>query len=215
MPQPEMEPSTLKIRKIHLVICKETEIVIQERHYRIIYDNQMVKVARDRDNFTVFRLKSQQVSYKSRVLGGVVLSEETMGDIDHRRDFTIHWDDPLAGPDLVFSSAPHSITRYYDEGQAIELGLEEVERYHIIYDDGVQADFARQENGDFDFAFTTGFYGSFHKHDDHSYSLTFKGDRLNPGEDNYDSQSKFMVSRSKYTGNLMLFLRETAIVHLR
>jgi len=45
--------------------------------------------------------------------------------------------------------------------------------------------------------------------------LKFKGDKLKPGEDDLKSQSKFIVSRSKYTGKLLLFLQENATVILK
>lgn len=51
--------------------------------------------------------------------------------------------------------------------------------------------------------------------DDDSYTIKFKGDRLDPSEEAYHSQSKFVVSRSKYSGNLLLVLQDDARVHLR
>jgi hypothetical protein len=42
--------------------------------------------------------------------------------------------------------------------------------------------------------------------------LRFRGDRLKPSEDALHSQSKSIVSRSEYSGNLLLILQDAATV---
>ena len=76
----------------------------------------------------------------------------------------------------------------------------------------IHAVFNRRKDTGFDFSFSTGFYGSFWNDEDGSYTLKFKGDRLAKGEDDLHSQSKFIVSRSKYSGMLQLILTENATV---
>ncbi len=109
---------------------------------------------------------------------------------------------------------PLALSRRYKVGQTIELGLEDVPQYQVVYDDGVEAVFTSDGSRDFSFSFSTGFYGTFHKEPDDSFTLRFKGDRLKPEEEGIASQSKFIVSRSKYTGNLLLVFQEGATVSL-
>ena len=96
----------------------------------------------------------------------------------------------------------------------IELGLEDISEYHVVYRDGVEASFRRRDVGGFDFSFSTGFNGSFWKEPDDSYTLKFKGELLEPTEEAARSRSKFIVSRSKYSGYLLLILEEDATVSL-
>jgi hypothetical protein len=134
------------------------------------------------------------------------------GDIDFGRHFSVNWESELVIPELEFLKPPRALSRRYAADQAIELGLEDVPRYEVVYDDGVEATFIREGTRDFSFKFSTGFYGTFHKEDDESFTLRFKGDRLKEEEESVNSQSKFRVSRSKFTGNLLLMFREGATV---
>jgi hypothetical protein len=106
------------------------------------------------------------------------------------------------------------VERRYEKGQAIELGLEDVSEYRVVYRDGVEASFRHRDEGGFDFSFSTGFQGSFWKEPDESVTLKFKGDLLEPTAEAERSRSKFIVSRSKYSGNLILILEDAATVSL-
>ncbi len=218
-----MEPATSKpgsddtpsrIPKIHLVPCETTQITMNDATYQVAFRDNQIRIARDPDNYTLITLKNQQVSYKSTILGGFALSEEMKGDMDYRKDFVLDWEDDMSCPELLFIRPPRRITRKYARGQSVELEIEPVSRYHVAYRDGVTADFNRGANNDFTFSFSTGFYGSFKRVPDESYTLNFKGDRLKPGEDDYRSISKFIFSRSKYTGNLLLIPQDDATVSL-
>lgn len=45
--------------------------------------------------------------------------------------------------------------------------------------------------------------------------LRFRGNRLSAEDDGSHAQSKFMVSRSKFTDNLLLYMQEDTQVTLR
>ena len=200
--------------KVRLVSCERTTVTMSDRTYELIFRNDMIRVSENDNSYSMIRLKSQQVAYKATILGSVVLEEKKRGDIDFQRHFTINWENEVSHPELEFRETPRALSRRYAAGQAIELGLEDVPEYQVVYDDGVEARFTRQDSRDFSFTFSTGFYGSFHKEPDDSFTLRFKGDRLKPEEEGIASQSKFIVSRSKYTGNLLLVFQEGATVNL-
>ncbi len=205
----------LRINKICLVNCNKTRIVFEDRVFEVTRRRNRIKIAIDDDNYVIVGLKDQQVPYKANILGGFVpVEEERRGEIDYSRYFSVHWGDDFSVPDLYFAVKPQEIAREYDRGQYIELGLEEVSIYRVFYRDGVEASFERKDAASFEFSFSTGFYGSFEERPDGSYTLTFKGDRLRPDEDDLGSQSKFIVSRSKLTGKLLLYLRDGATVFL-
>ena len=131
----------------------------------------------------------------------------------HEKYFSVHWDE-VSLPELKLTAEPTRVERWYEKGQSIEFGLEDVSEYKVVYRDGVKADFRRREAGGFDFSFSTGFEGSFWKDPDGSYTLKFKGELLEPTEEAERSRSKFIVSRSKYSGNLILILEDDATVTL-
>lgn len=203
-----------RIRSIRLVKCDSMNVEFGDSSFEVSFRNQIIKIKKDPLNFSLVRLKSQQVPYKATILGGFTISEDETGNTGYRDYFHIDWEDDMSLPDLSLRRTPHAITRIYHKGQWIELGSEEVSRYHVIYRDGVEADFDRKNNNKFNFSFSTGFYGQFEELEDGSYTMTFRGDRLMPGEDDYHSHSKFIVSRSKHTGKLLLFLQDNAIVHI-
>ena len=209
----EDKRSPLQIGRIRLVECDSTTIIFEEKAFMITYGDGRIFIARDADNFAIISLVDQHFDYAADV-GGFATSEKVKGQIDYSRHLTIDWEDDMSVPEVSFKTAPVEVTRNYSKGQFIELGTECVNTYHIIYRDGVEAWFSQEAGGSFKFRFSTGFAGSFQEMPDGSYNMTFKGDRLEPGEDELRSQSKFILTRSKYTGKLMLILQEGAMVHL-
>jgi len=203
------------MKSIPLVNCRATRLVFSGQTFDITRSRNRIKLSIDPDNYVVIGLKDRQVPYKATILGSFILSqEERKGLIDYSKYMSIHWEDDHSIPELFFIETPREIIRTYDKGKYIELGVEDVSLYQVTYGDGVKADFERQDERSFKFSFSTGFYGSFTEQADGSYTLTFKGDRLEPGEDDYSSQSKFIVSRSKLTGKLLLILQDDATVCL-
>jgi hypothetical protein len=187
------------------------------------FDGQQLHIRKDAENFTAVSLKDQRVAYKVQLLGSIVLKEESTGKVEWSELFRIEWEDEAGAPEIVFERPPTRIVRQYDKGQAIELGVEPASQYEVRYDDDVQALFSRRKGpdgepsprGGFDFRFSTGFAGAFWKEPDGSWMINFKGDRLAWDDDGKDAQSKFLVSRSKFTDNLMLYFWHSATVTLR
>jgi len=202
------------IRTVRLAKCEATILNFPDNEFRVTYTNNLIKILVDEDNYVTVGLKDQHVAYKARLLGGMVLEEEEWGDVDFEGSFRIDWEDEMDLPALMLQRPAADITREYVRGQWIELAIEVVSVYHVVYGDGVEASFERV-NGGFDFSFSTGFYGSFWREANDSYTIKFKGDRLKSDENAYHSQSKFIVSRSKYSGNLLLVLQDEARVHLQ
>ncbi|MHC4945044.1 MAG: hypothetical protein ACYTG7_18670 [Planctomycetota bacterium] len=202
------------LKRIILEDQVSTTIAFDEEVFEIAFTRSKIRISLDADNYVILTQVSQKLSSKASTLGSYTLSEETNGDIDYKDSFNIYWDEDSFLPELEFRKPPVKITRRYTKGHPIELGLEDVSRYQLLYQDGVEARFTRKEDTGFSFTFSTGFYGSFSKEEDDSYTLRFKGNKLKPGENAYRSQSKFVVSRSKYTGNLLLILKEDASVDL-
>lgn len=201
------------MQRICLVDCAGTTIRFDDIAFEVAIADDRITI-RDSDNQVILRQKSGEFASESSIEGGTVLAEEKQGEYDFSGYFSVHWDE-AALPEMVFKRTPTRIERRYTKGQSIELGLEEVNSYVVCYNDGIEGRFKRRGAGGFDFSFSTGFYGSFWQDPDDSYTLTFKGDRLETSEDAYRSQSKFIVSRSKYSGNLLLFLQEDATVSLQ
>lgn len=202
------------LRGIRLVECDGTTIRYPDELFEVEYRDHEVHVFRDPENYAVVTLDSLEVPYESSVGAASSQSLRTHGTIDFSRRFSVAWDDDLSLPELRFLEPPSEVLRRYHKGQTIELGLSPVSEYLVEYADGVEATFSRRQKG-FDFRFNTGFYGSFWREPDDSCVLKFKGDRLDPADDAHRSQSKFIVSRSKYTGNLLLVLQDDATVHLQ
>jgi hypothetical protein len=202
------------LQGIHLVSCEGTTIAFDEARFAVTRGDNSVTIAADDANQVTITLDSQEVAYESRFARESLLSEDKKGDIDFSPFFVIAWEDELSHPEVRFKVPPSEVVRTYVQGQGIELGLEDVNSYRVLYRDGVEAVFERKKAKGFDFSFSTGFRGSFWKDPDGSYTVKFKGDRLKPTEEAYRSQSKFIVSRSKYSGNLLLVLEDDATVHL-
>lgn len=210
----ENQAPSFDMKHVTLVSCKRTTITMSDRTYEVIYRDNMIRISENDNSYSMIRLKSQQVAYKATILGSIVLEEKKKGGINFQRHFTVNWENEVSFPELEFRETPRALSRRYTTGQSIELGLEKLPQYQVVYDDGVEAVFTRDGSRDYSFNFSTGLYGTFHKEPDDSFTLRFKGDRLKGDEEGYASQSKFIVSRSKYTGNLLLIFQEGATVSL-
>jgi hypothetical protein len=207
--------SVLALPSIQVVPCRAMTLAFGSTRFEVRLCDARLRIARDDQNFAVLTLKDQRVAYKVQLLGSVVLEEVVTGQVDWRSYFSVRWDDDLSAPELHFVHPPTRIVRAYAKGQAIELGLEPVSQYEVRYADGVEALFERGPDHGFIFRFSTGFAGSFWKEPDGSWVLRFKGNRLSAEDDGSHAQSKFIVSRSKFTDNLLLYLQEDAQVTLR
>lgn len=199
---------------IPLLTCFATRISFPGEEFEIFYCSEVIKIYRDSKNYVIIRLKNQQVPYKAVILGGFAFSEEVTGVIDFKKYFRINWLDDLSVPELTFNLPPVRIVREYDRGMKIELGIEMVKEYRVLYPDGVKAEFIRKGVTEWDFEFSSGFSGSFRKDADGSHSIRFKGVRIDADVDGYNSESKFIISRSRYTDNLLLILQDQATVEL-
>lgn len=201
------------LSSVLLVECLTTIVDFDDTSFEVTASVGTVTVARDALNKVVIRQKSGLYGSESSIEGGVVFTEDKTGDAGYEEYFSLHWDE-VSLPELKLTVAPAKVERRYEKGQSIELGLEDVSEYSVVYRDGVEASFRRRDGGGFDFSFSTGFQGSFWKDPDESYTLKFKGELLEPTEEAERSRSKFVVSRSKYSGNMMLILEDAANVSL-
>jgi hypothetical protein len=201
------------LSSVLLVECLSTTLEFGDATFDVAGAGGEITIARDAQNKVVIRQKSGLYGSESSIEGGVVLAEEKTGDAGYEEYFSVHWDETSL-PELKLGATPVMVERRYEKGQSIEFGLEDVSEYRVIYRDGVEAGFQRRDAGGFDFSFSTGFEGSFWKEPDESYTLKFKGELLEPTEEAERSRSKFVVSRSKYSGNLILILEDAATVSL-
>jgi len=201
------------LSNVLLVECLSTTLDFGDAAFDVTRTAGQVTVARDARNKVVIRQKSGLYGSESSIEGGVVLAEEKTGDVGYEKYLSVHWDE-VSLPELKLSATPVRVERRYEKGQSIELGLEDVSEYRVVYRDGVEASFRRRAAGGFDFSFSTGFQGSFWKEPDDSYTLKFKGELLEPTEEAERSRSKFIVSRSRYSGNLLLLLEDATTVSL-
>ena len=202
------------MKKFLLLNCISNHIKFGDENFEVNYCGSGIKISKDQNNFAKISLKDQQVFYKLNVLGGFTFRENNTGEIDYKKYFSLNWDDDMSVPELIFHQMPDEIKRNYQKGHKIELGVEEVSCYHLVYKDNVEADFSRTGENAYDFSFTTGFTGSIKKETDGFHSIKFKGISIDAEKDGYKSESKFIISRSKYTDNLLLVLQDDAIVFL-
>lgn len=203
------------MKKLLLLPCFSAQIKFPGTAFDVIQCNETLIIGIDEDNFATVILKNQQVAYKANILGGFSFSEEIVGEVDYKSFFHIVWEDDQAVPELLFYEQPQSIRREYKKGMKIELGIENVACYHVAYKDNVTADFIRTGEQAYDFRFSTGFEGNLWVETDGSHLIRFKGIRLDADEDGYASESKFIISRSKFTDNLILILQDDAAVYLK
>jgi hypothetical protein len=203
-----------ELRQIHLVSGVETDVAFEDASFRIAVEGGEVRVAIDDDNYATVRHRLQSVPLEAAIHADQVLDEERRGDIDYGPYFVVDWEDEMSLPHLTFHTAPTEVVRRYAAGQSIELGLGEAERYRVVYRDGVEAVFERSDDAAFRFEFSTGFRGRFWRDADGSYTLKFRGDLVGDSDEAQHSQSKFVVSRCKYSGNLLLILQDDATVYL-
>ncbi len=204
-----------KTPNLPLLNCFATRIGFEDAEYEIIYCSSAIKIALNEENYAVVTLKNQQVPYKATILGGFALQIQKAGHIEYPHHFNIVWLDEWSTPELIFYKNPVKILREYEKLQKIELGIEDFSQYNVVYADGVTADFTRTAPGAYEFSFSTGFHGSFVKETDGTHTVRFKGMPIEKDEDKYNSESKFIISRSKYTNNLLLILQDKATVTLR
>ena len=209
------KPKEKVMTNLPLLNCFLSTLYFGEKAFKVIYCMSAIKIALDEDNFAVITLKNQQVPYKATILGGFAFTVKTSGTINYRNYFDVAWPDEWAPPEMIFYKRPDKIIREYNKGQKIELGIENILEYHVEYQDGVTANFTRTEPGAYEFSFSTGFCGSFKKEDDGTHSIRFKGLPLDADEGVYTSESKFIISRSKYTNNMVLILQDKATVNLK
>jgi len=207
---PKLNPQAIKRMRLDLQCV--TEVRCADRLYQISFKDGRLRIARDESNYAEITLTSQHVAYKATILGGFAQAEISQGQIDYHQDFDVAWEDDQAMPEIILNHAPREICRRYKAGSWIELRLAQARVYLVRYADGVEARFFRKGPYQYRFLFSTGFQGSVRERKDGSYTITFKGDQLIPGEDHYHAQSKFIVTRSKYSGNLLLMLQEEATV---
>ncbi len=208
----EQKPSG--VRSLLLLPRNAINLKFGEQSFELSYRDNAVEVRRDDANFVTIRLSNHQVAYKARILGEFFQSEQLTGEVDFRRFFLIDWRDDVATPEVVLLQYPDAICREYRKGQKIELGIERVGSYRIVYRDEVTADITQVGEHEFEFHFSTGFNGNMWKDPDGSHSIKFKGIRLDADEDGYNSESKFIISRSKYTDNLIFILQDDATVYI-
>lgn len=212
--QENNEAAEQGVANLPILNCFLTTVTFGEEEFEVLYCNSEITISRDRDNYAVIQLKNQQVPYKANILGGFAFSIDKTGTINYKKYFDIRWEDDFSVPELVFHQKPSSVKREYEKGQRIELGFEDVGCYRVVYQDNVTADFSRVGEGAYDFNFSTGFHGSIHTEEDGTHTIRFKGHRLDAEEDGYSSESKFIISRSKYTDNLILIFQDKATVFI-
>jgi hypothetical protein len=197
-----------------LLDCINTTFQFDDQSYDIIYCDPEVKISTDESNFAIITLKDQRVPSESAIMNGSSISVQKTGHIDFLHHLDVVWTDQSDRPEIIFIQEPLKIIRNYLKGQRIELGIEDVSRYHVEYQDGVTGDFDRVAPRSYNFSFSTGFYGSFVKEEDGSHTIRFKGLPMESDEEGYVSESKFIITRSKYTNNLLLVLQDKATVLL-
>ncbi|OQX96734.1 hypothetical protein B6I21_00140 [candidate division KSB1 bacterium 4572_119] len=202
------------MKSLLLLTCSKVCLQFSDVEIFVQYCGEKIKISKDENNYTTISLKNQRVPYKMTMLGGFTFSEEKKGQLNFRKYFTIDWHDDLAIPELIFCLQPDKIRRDYSKGQKIELGIENIRNYHVKYEDEITADFTLSGETGYNFSFSTGFSGSINKDADGTHSIKFKGVRADADEDGYRSESKFIISRSKYTDNLLLILQDNASVFL-
>jgi len=202
------------MKPLLLLHSAEVHIKFIGNEFSVNYNNNKIRISLDEHNRCEVSLIDQRVSYKARLLGSNIMNVKKTGEIDFEKYFMVDWEAYSSVPELIFMQKPVEIHRNYSKGQKIELGIEEVARYHVVYDDMVTADFMRTGPETYNFEFSTNFNGSIRKEVDGSHTINFKGLRRDADEDGYNSESKFIISRSKYTDNLILILQDGATVFL-
>lgn len=202
------------MKKLLLLPCFSTLLEYPDLAFLVRQCDDILTIHLDDSNFAEVTLTNQQVTYKTNILGGFSLSEMVVGEINYKDYFRIEWPNDQSVPELVFKEIPVSIQREYEKGMNLEFGIEDVQCYQVMYKDNVLAEFNKKSDHAYDFNFNTGFDGSFWKEPDGSHLIRFKGLRQNSELDDDNYESKFIISRSKYTDNLILILREDALVRL-
>ncbi len=202
------------LQQIHLVPCEATILSFADVSFELRSQGQGIRIAGDGADFAEVHPENHSVPSESSVADGIISAGSRHGAIPYERYFLVDWEDHVAHPQVTFTVPPARVIRRFAEHGALELGLEDVTRYRVTYDDGVEAVIDRVGPASYRIVFSTGLTGAFWKDADGSYTMRFRGDRLGPSEEASRSQSKFIVSRCKYSGNLLLLLQEPASVAL-
>lgn len=191
-----------------------TTVVFDDVAFQVSARRDQVRISVDPESWVVLRQRTQTLPAEAAILDSELLVEERSGDVDYQSYMLVDWEDCMSLPFLSFAVPPLEIVRQYARGQSIELGIEDVACYTVTYRDGVQARFQRTGPCTFEFEYSTGFRGSCWRDSDGWCNLRFRGDRLEPDADRGESQSKFIISRCKYSDNLLLVFQDDATVHL-
>jgi hypothetical protein len=202
------------MKKLLLLPCFSSRINFSSVEFDVVQCDESLTIALDEANYVVITLKNQQVAYKSKIMGGFSFSEQVVGKCNYKSYFRIEWPDDQTVPELVFLKPPIAIQRKYHKGMNIEFGIEDVLKYRIIYQDKVTAEFRRINDQTYKYNYSTGFEGKLSIESDGSHIIRFKGVTALKGNDGHISESKFILSRSKYTDNLILILQDDATVYL-
>ncbi len=208
------EKSKSRIYPIKLVDNTTVYLTFSDLKLSVEFLNEKITISNDRENYTEINLVNQQTASKASIIGSYAPSEKTFGKSDYKEYFFVEWSSETVDPELHCYKTPDRISREYIKGQKIELGIEPVKCYHVHYEDGVKADFRNTGSESYDFEFSTGFSGSIKRDEDGYHYIKFKGIRWDADKDDYDSESKFLITRSKYSDNLILVLQDNASVLL-
>lgn len=201
------------MQQIRLVPCLSTLLHFADTSFELTPEGDGVRIA-GKGAAAVLRPESQAIPSEADVSESIILIGVGPGGSPFESYFMLDWEDHLAPPQVTFTSAPRQVVRRFGAGGALELGLEDVARYRVVYADGVEATIERAGPADYRIAFSTGLAGRFWRDPDGSYTIHFRGDVLPASEEPSRAQSKFIVSRCKFSGNLLLLFQEEAAVHL-
>jgi hypothetical protein len=204
----------LKALQLMLLFDVPFYIKFAETEFSITYLGSQILIKIDDENYAKLEIENHQVSYKATILGGYNVKETKKGICNYKDYVRIDWQSDNENPEIKFLRFPDEVYRSYHKGGKVELGIENVSGYKAAYGDGTTANFIKRTNAAFDFEFSTGLEGSIWKDGDGTHTIKFKGVRQEADEDGYQSESKFIISRSKYTDNLILILQESAAVYL-
>ncbi len=202
------------LQQIRLMPCQTTVLQFEDAHFELRPQGAGLCIAGEGEGSVELHPENHSVPSECDVADLLVSAGAHGGAVPFERYFLVDWDDQLAPPQVTFTAAPARVVRRFAGGGALELGLEDVARYRVTYEDGVEAVVDRVGAASYRIVFSTGLTGAFWKDPDGSYTVRFRGDRLTADEEASRSQSKFIISRCKYSGNLLLLLQEPASVAL-
>ncbi len=192
---------------------KKTTLKYKEISYDLLFKDAVLKISIDENNYIEMSKKNQEFPSEATIVDGFALSHQKKGDIDYKKHFKICWDnETMFVPVLLFLEVPEKIIKEYWQGGSIELGIENEKDYFIEYKDGITAEFIQEKKGKYSFSFSTGLNGFIESAKDGSHIIKYKGDTIDSDIKDFRAISKFIVSRSKYTNNFILYFQEYAEV---